>query len=167
MLARDGGVAVATAEQRDREARERARRRRLERAGATARLPLGLPAPDPRLILLAGAVVVIVVAVMVAINVLGTVLRGPGPVVTGPVTHETPSAIAPGLGVTPEPSAVVTPEPSSTPSPDVIVYIVKSGDSLYAIATAYHTTVAAIVAANGIADPRKLHVGQRLIIPVP
>jgi LysM repeat protein len=46
-----------------------------------------------------------------------------------------------------------------------IVYIVKAGDTLYSIARRYNTTVAAIVAANGIVNANRISVGQRLIIP--
>jgi LysM repeat protein len=45
------------------------------------------------------------------------------------------------------------------------VYIVRPGDTLYSIARRYRTTVAAIASANGIPDPRRIWVGQRLVIP--
>ena len=54
--------------------------------------------------------------------------------------------------------------PSST-APGATVYIVRRGDTLYSIARRYHTTVAAIAWANGIANPHRIWVGQRLIIP--
>lgn len=50
-------------------------------------------------------------------------------------------------------------------APGGMVYIVQRGDTLYSIARRYHTTVAAIAWANGIADPRRIWVGQRLVIP--
>ena len=49
--------------------------------------------------------------------------------------------------------------------PGATVYIVRRGDTLYSIARRYHTTVAAIAWANGIANPHRIWVGQRLIIP--
>jgi LysM repeat protein len=49
--------------------------------------------------------------------------------------------------------------------PGATVYIVRPGDTLYSIARRYHTTVAAIAWANGIANPRYIWVGQRLTIP--
>ena len=52
------------------------------------------------------------------------------------------------------------------PSGDsVIVYIVKKGDSLYAIAKEYDTSVGAIADLNGIDDPDLIMPGQVLQIP--
>jgi LysM repeat protein len=51
-----------------------------------------------------------------------------------------------------------------TPTP-VGQYIVKAGDTLSKIADSFETTVDEIIAANGIADPNTIEVGQRLIIP--
>jgi len=50
-------------------------------------------------------------------------------------------------------------------APGATVYIVRRGDTLYSIARRYHTTVAAIAWANGIANPHRIWVGQRLVIP--
>lgn len=47
----------------------------------------------------------------------------------------------------------------------VTIHVVQRGDTLYSIAMQYGTTVDAIAEANGIADPRYLAVGQRLLIP--
>lgn len=44
-------------------------------------------------------------------------------------------------------------------------YTVKSGDSLYAIAIKYGTTVASIASANGILNVNNISVGQVLVIP--
>ncbi len=44
-------------------------------------------------------------------------------------------------------------------------YTVKSGDSLYAIAVKYNTTVAAIASANSISNVNTISVGQVLVIP--
>lgn len=45
------------------------------------------------------------------------------------------------------------------------MHTVKSGDSLYAIAVKYSTTVAAIASANNIANVNNISVGQVLVIP--
>jgi LysM repeat protein len=44
-------------------------------------------------------------------------------------------------------------------------HVVRSGDTLGAIAARYGTTVAALARANGIADPAVIHVGRRLMVP--
>ncbi|WP_214878995.1 LysM peptidoglycan-binding domain-containing protein [Exiguobacterium sp. ERU653] len=58
------------------------------------------------------------------------------------------------------PGTTVTPPPSTT-----VKYTVKSGDTLYKIATMYNTTVAKIAAANNITNVNLISVGQVLIIP--
>ena len=45
------------------------------------------------------------------------------------------------------------------------IYTVRSGDTIYSIARAYHTTVAAIVTANPGVDPDRINIGQRLTVP--
>jgi FOG: LysM repeat len=52
--------------------------------------------------------------------------------------------------------------PSPTPAG---LYIVQPGDTLSDLAIAFGTTVAEIMAANGLTDPDSLQVGQPLIIP--
>jgi LysM repeat protein len=44
-------------------------------------------------------------------------------------------------------------------------YTVQRGDTLSAIAAAHDTTVAAIVAKNGLANPNMIYAGQKLCIP--
>lgn len=48
------------------------------------------------------------------------------------------------------------------PKPSGGTYTVRKGDTLSGIAAAHKTTVAALVKANGIADPNKIEVGQKL-----
>ena len=47
------------------------------------------------------------------------------------------------------------------------VVTVEAGDSLSEIALAYDTTVAALMAANGITNPDRVYMGQRLVVPGP
>jgi putative chitinase len=50
-------------------------------------------------------------------------------------------------------------------SSSALIHIVKPGENLFRIALRYGTTVAAIAAANHIANPSLIYVGQRLVIP--
>ncbi|MCZ7546108.1 MAG: LysM peptidoglycan-binding domain-containing protein [Anaerolineae bacterium] len=55
--------------------------------------------------------------------------------------------------------------PASAPAAAVgTVYTVRPGDTLYRIALRYGTTVSALVAANGIANPNRIYVGQQIRI---
>jgi murein DD-endopeptidase MepM/ murein hydrolase activator NlpD len=45
------------------------------------------------------------------------------------------------------------------------LHTVSSGETLYRIATKYNTTVAALVAANNLADAGLIYAGQQLVIP--
>lgn len=59
--------------------------------------------------------------------------------------------------------AVVT---TTTTIPDnVVEHVIEPGDALYDLAIFYGSTVAEIVAANGIADPGALTVGEAVLIP--
>jgi lysozyme len=68
------------------------------------------------------------------------------------LTVPVPVAIPDDGGVTP-------------PPPPQRKYTVKRGDTLYAIAIKFGTTVPALVAANNIANPNLIQVGQVLVIP--
>lgn len=56
-----------------------------------------------------------------------------------------------------------TPTPTVTPTP--IIYVIQQGDTLIPIARKFGVTVKAIEEANGITDPRRLRIGQEIIIP--
>lgn len=49
----------------------------------------------------------------------------------------------------------------------MLIHIVKSGDTIYAIAGRYGVSAERIMSDNGISDPRKLVVGQALLILLP
>lgn len=48
---------------------------------------------------------------------------------------------------------------------EAVIHVVGPGETLYGIALQYGVTVDAIVAANSIADPNRIEVGLRLVIP--
>ena len=54
---------------------------------------------------------------------------------------------------------------SATSSKGSIVYIVQRGDTLYSIARRYGVDVWTIASYNGITNPNRIYVGQRLVIP--
>ncbi len=57
-----------------------------------------------------------------------------------------------------------TPTPTVTPTP--IIYVIQKGDTLIPIARKFGVTVQEIQEANGITDPRRLSIGQEIIIPL-
>jgi LysM repeat protein len=62
--------------------------------------------------------------------------------------------------------AASTSTPTAAPTAvQETVYVVKAGDTLWAIAQLYNTSVDAIAKANNLSDPGQLSVGQRLVIP--
>jgi LysM repeat protein len=72
----------------------------------------------------------------------------------------------------PTPSvAASTPSPSPTPVPEPTAqtYVIKSGDTLSAIAREFNVTLDALLAANEgrISNPNRIRVGDEIIIPLP
>ena len=53
------------------------------------------------------------------------------------------------------------------PCPGGTIYIIRAGDTLYAIAQRFGTTVNALIAANPGINPLNLIIGQPICIPVP
>lgn len=74
--------------------------------------------------------------------------------------------VTPRATSTPRPS---TPVPTNTPTttPTPIIYVVQPGDTLLGIAVQFDLPAEAVQEANGIIDPRRLQIGQELIIPDP
>ena len=66
-------------------------------------------------------------------------------------------------------SAPGAPAPGATPAPPpkpgFTVYIVRSGDTLSAIAQRHEVLQKSIVEANGLADPNRIRAGQPLYVP--
>ncbi len=78
-----------------------------------------------------------------------------------PITSPSPSGSVSGVTATPKPTATAKP----TASPSVMTtYVVKKGDTLYAIASQFGTTVAEIKRVNGLTS-NNLKIGQKLKIP--
>lgn len=63
------------------------------------------------------------------------------------------------------PTAPKKPKPASVSATAAAIHVVAGGETLTGIARRYGSTIAAIVKANGIANPSFLRVGQRLSIP--
>lgn len=79
---------------------------------------------------------------------------------TTPATEIPPTEVPPT-----EIPPTAEPVPTTPPSGGTTTYTVQRGDTLYSIARRYGTTVEAIAAANGIANPSRIRVGQTLTIP--
>ena len=54
---------------------------------------------------------------------------------------------------------------SASPNESGVVHVVQRGETLYSIARRYGVDVWTIARANGIANPNRIYVGQRLTIP--
>ncbi len=99
-------------------------------------------------ILVANAVISTVISIVVSL----LLNRSPGiTVVTSPTIE---------LATT---SAVTEP---ITSTPEVVVHVVASGDTISGLAYRYDVPEAQIIAANNLENPNFLQVGMRLIIPV-
>ena len=57
------------------------------------------------------------------------------------------------------------PTPIPTEPPVTTVHVVQRGETLHTIALRYGVTVADIMAANGITNPDRIYIGQRLTMP--
>ncbi len=60
-----------------------------------------------------------------------------------------------------EPAPAVRPQ-----SPEVLLHVVRPGETLYRVALYFGTSVEALMRANGLTDTR-IHPGQRLVFPWP
>lgn len=116
----------------------------------------------------AGGVWLVVVASL-ALGGCGRILQPPAPtpVAGDPVTPtDTPRpTVTRRATFTPVPATPSdTPPPTATPTP--VIYVIEKGDTLLPIARKFGVTVEEIQEANGITDPRRLQIGQEIIIPV-
>jgi lipoprotein-anchoring transpeptidase ErfK/SrfK len=69
--------------------------------------------------------------------------------------------VIPGCGATAHAPA---PAPAA-PGASQVVHVVQPGETLSTIAARYRVSVAALVQANRLANPNRIEVGQRLVIP--
>lgn len=77
-----------------------------------------------------------------------------------PVRLPAPATSTPTI--TPE---VTQPQDPGTGGATDTIYFVVAGDTLFGIANRYNTTVGALAQLNGIVNPNRIQVGQRLIVP--
>jgi hypothetical protein len=108
-----------------------------------------------RWLLYLGLNVLVSATVMISIMVLWDSTRKPIQIAT--LTPFPQSSLPPTFS-----SINVLPPPTSTPT----VYEIKSGDSLGTIASQFGVKVDDIIAVNGITDPNRVSVGQKLVIPM-
>ncbi|MCX7590561.1 MAG: LysM peptidoglycan-binding domain-containing protein, partial [Kiritimatiellae bacterium] len=91
-------------------------------------------------------------------------------------TPQQPVTEAPSAPVLPPPAAVPkTPEPPVQPSPPTVptktwptettTYVVAPGDTLEGIARRHGFTVSELATLNGISNPNRIRVGQKLVLP--
>lgn len=78
---------------------------------------------------------------------------------SGPNTGAAPAAVAPG-----EPGEYSVPVARAV-APPANMHIVVKGDSLEKIAKTHGTTIAELQKLNRITDPKKLQIGQQLLLP--
>lgn len=86
----------------------------------------------------------------------------------GATTPSTPAAlpdtrtVTPGPGISPAPTATET-----EPAPEETKYVVKKGDTLWALGRKFKVPVSEIVDRNDIQNPAMIREGRELIIPAP
>ncbi|MDW8070494.1 MAG: LysM peptidoglycan-binding domain-containing protein [Anaerolineae bacterium] len=79
----------------------------------------------------------------------------------------TPYHLATPTPVPPSPTPPIPTPATPSPTPTPLVHVVKSGETLLAIAAYYHVALQDLMQANGLNEEsaRRLRVGQELIIP--
>lgn len=90
----------------------------------------------------------------------------PAPTAT-PARRPVPSPTIAHPAAAPRVVATAPPPTATASDAPVVVHRVQRGETVYHIAKTYGVTVAAILQANHMDDPRKLRAGQLLRVPVP
>ena len=62
---------------------------------------------------------------------------------------------------------ICIPVPSAGTCPGGFAYVIRAGDTFYALARRYGTVVPALIAANPTVDPNQLAIGQTICVPAP
>jgi LysM repeat protein len=97
-------------------------------------------------------------------------IRFATPTLEGQQPGQTPgaeSAAPPAESDQPAPEAAETQQPEATPTPSRRTHVVQAGDNPARIALRYGVDAGELMRVNNITDPRRLRVGQELIIPEP
>lgn len=94
----------------------------------------------------------------------------PGQELVIPPADAVPPTPTPQPTPTPTPTPTITPSPTPTPTPippgTIVEHTVAAGETLLFIADIYNTTVAGIVAENGLASADAIFAGQVLRVPI-
>ena len=103
----------------------------------------------------------IVVIILAAVILTAILIWGgrPEPAPSTPTPTSIPMPTADVATSTP------TAPPTEPPTPAPLVYVVREGDTLSSIAQAHGVTIPEIIAANNLANPDVLSIGQEIIIP--
>jgi LysM repeat protein len=110
---------------------------------------------------------------IVAVTETAEITVGTGGPTATPTSTATPTPTPTGTPATATPTPTGTP-PTATPTPtptatlepgQTVIYVVRSGDTLYSIARRFGTTVQAIAQLNNITNPSRIYAGQQLLIP--
>jgi LysM repeat protein len=111
-----------------------------------------------------------IVPAVLGSNLAPDIPLSPADQVVEPESAETPGVILPGgpeTGIGGEATPTGTPAVQEPAATEVLVHLVRTGETLESIARQYGITSAAIVSANNIQNPNQIFVGTILIIPSP
>lgn len=88
------------------------------------------------------------------------------------ITAMNTKATANGIAATPQPTTTTTPATTSHPNPTSITHVVTKGETLSGIVSkqygkqpAYASGIKTVAAMNRLANPNKLSVGQKIVLP--
>lgn len=87
--------------------------------------------------------------------------------VPSPAATATKASTATPMPPSPTPQRTPAASPSPAPQATPIFHVVVAGDTMFSIARRYGVSLEALGKANGIDDPNRIVIGQRLIIPPP